>query len=425
MAYIDKIDPSQAEGRLVVSYGRITLKDEHAPRSDVPLDRKSDLLFQYLKEKGFSNREVERFKETYCLIERYAAAGNISAYNRLYTDHTAQLQTIIRWILFDFYDMMPTNRKYSPSAYDKLNTPYRCFMDEWLEDSKGKRSDLTLSVEGSSFASFLLYLQEHNINNLSMLDDLAIECYLRDTKCNVNLVYRLGLILKRYASSVGDEELYMVSKLFPKQRLYSKVYQSLSSEERTRLESFLLDASSPISKRDRAIGILMYYTGMRKEDVAFLTIDNIHWHDGYILFMMHKTNKEQRIVLRPVVGNAIHDYLTGERPETDSPYVFLSKSKTAGEYRTLFFNLPTIINELYDSAGIRQGNCRKGTHLLRHNMGEMLIQSGNDISVVAETLGHSHVSTTLGYLNSDIERLRACSLSIETYPIRNKLYAND
>ena len=164
---------------------------------------------------------------------------------------------------------------------------------------------------------------------------------------------------------------------------------------------------------------------MRKEDVAFLTIDNIHWHDGYILFMMHKTNKEQRIVLRPVVGNAIHDYLTGERPETDSPYVFLSKSKTAGEYRTLFFNLPTIINELYDSAGIRQGNCRKGTHLLRHNMGEMLIQSGNDISVVAETLGHSHVSTTLGYLNSDIERLRACSLSIETYPIRNMLYAND
>ena len=56
MAYIDKIDPSKAEGRLVVSYGRITLKDEHAPRSDVPLDRKSDLLFQYLKEKGLKLR---------------------------------------------------------------------------------------------------------------------------------------------------------------------------------------------------------------------------------------------------------------------------------------------------------------------------------------------------------------------------------
>lgn len=425
MAYIDKIDPSQAEGRLVVTHGKIILKDEHAPRSDVPLCRKAHSLFHYLSEKEFSATTVERYKKTYCCIERYSAAGNISAYNRIYRNHKDLLQTIIRWIMYDFYDIMPTNRKYTPSVYDNLNTHYREFMDKCMIDSKGKRSDLTLSVEGSSFASFLLYLQEHDINDLTMLDDRAIERYLRDTKCNVNQVYRLGLILKRYASSVGDDELYMVSKLFPKQRLYSKVYQSLSSEERTRFESFLLDVSSPISKRDRALGILLFYTGMRKEDVAFLTLDNIHWRDGYILFLMHKTNKEQRIVLRPVVGNAILDYLTNERPETDSPYVFLSKTKSAGEYRTLYFNLPTIINTIYDLACIRQGNSRKGTHLLRHNMGESLIQSGNDISVVAETLGHSHVSTTLGYLNSDIERLRACALSIETYPIRNKLYAND
>lgn len=206
MAYIDKIDPSQAEGRLVVSKGKIILKDKHAPRSDVPLKEKAESLIQYLMDKGFPNSIIERFKDTYKFIEQYSASGRINAYNRLYRDHDALLQTIIRWILFDFYDMLPTNRKYTSSAYDDLNDHYRNFMDRWMTDSKGKQSDLTLSVEGSSFASFLLYLQEHKIKELTKVNDYVIERYLRDTHCNVNHVYRLGLIIRRYASSVGDDE---------------------------------------------------------------------------------------------------------------------------------------------------------------------------------------------------------------------------
>ena len=47
-----------------------------------------------------------------------------------------------------------------------------------------------------------------------------------------------------------------------------------------------------------------------------------------------------------------------------------------------------------------------GPHLVRHTTAMHLLQSGNDISVVKDWLGHADVNTTHGYVEIDMKMKR-------------------
>ena len=196
----------------------------------------------------------------------------------------------------------------------------------------------------------------------------------------------------------------------------------MTEGERSKFEGFLLDDNCPLSKRDKAICILLLYTGMRQMDVSNLKLDDIKWNKDQIIFKQTKTGKAQIIPLRPIIGNTLYDYIKEERPETDLPYIFITKQKLRGCYAKC--RIPDIVNKVYKMVGIRQ-NARQGTHLLRHSFADALINTGSDISIVSSILGHDSPQTTLQYLSSNIEKLRECAISIEEFPITHKLYSHE
>ena len=421
MAYIDRINPAMPEGRIVVRDGQILLKDKGYPMSTVPLSSKWQMLIKYISCEGYSEREVQRFQEAFDLISKHSAQRDLDGYNRLRHRYKSHKSQFLSWMLFDFYDMMPTNRKYYPSDYDLLDRPYRELIDEGMKAGKSNNlRDSTISIEAASVASFFLYLQRTGIASFYEIQEKHIRNYIQKNHCEQIIVYRIGLFIKRLSGQIKDIRLKRIADLFPKQRAQKKVYPAMSKEERGKLEAFLLDPQSQISLLERAVGITFLYTGMRKEDLLNLKLSDIDWAQNVIRYSQDKNGNNNVMPLRPVVGNCLLEYIQNERPVGDCEFLFLSKKKVRGKHQR--FNISELVNRLYDLTGIRQGRVRKGTHLLRHSLADELVNSGSDLAIVSKILGHKDPETTLGYLSANIEQLRECALDVSQYPITHKLY---
>lgn len=409
------------EGRIVVRDGQILLKDKGYPMSTVPLSSKWQMLINYISCEGYSEREVQRFQEAFDLISKHSAQRDLDGYNRLRHRYKSHKPQFLSWMLFDFYDMMPTNRKYYPSDYDLLDRPYRELIDEGMKAGKSNNlRDSTISIEAASVASFFLYLQRTGIASFYEIQEKHIRNYIQKNHCEQIIVYRIGLFIKRLSGQIKDIRLKRIADLFPKQRAQKKVYPAMSKEERGKLEAFLIDPQSQISLLERAVGITFLYTGMRKEDLLNLKLSDIDWAQNVIRYSQDKNGNNNVMPLRPVVGNCLLEYIQNERPVGDCEFLFLSKKKVRGKHQR--FNISELVNRLYDLTGIRQGRVRKGTHLLRHSLADELINSGSDLAIVSKILGHKDPETTLSYLSANVEQLRKCALDVSPYPITHKLY---
>ena len=421
MAYIDKINPAMPEGRIVVRDGQILLKDKGYPMSTVPLSSKWQMLINYISCEGYSEKEIQSFQEALNLILKRCAQRDLDGYNRLRQRYKSHKPQLLSWMLFDYYDMMPTNRKYYPSDYDLLDCHYRDLIDEGMRAGKSSNlRDSTISIEAASVASFFLYLQRTGIASFYEIQEKHIRNYIQKNHCEQIIVYRIGLFIKRLSGQIKDIRLKRIADLFPKQRAQKKVYPAMSKEERGKLEAFLLDPQSQISLLERAVGITFLYTGMRKEDLLNLKLSDIDWAQNVIRYSQDKNGNNNVMPLRPVVGNCLLEYIQNERPVGDCEFLFLSKKKVRGKHQR--FNISELVNRLYDLTGIRQGRVRKGTHLLRHSLADELVNSGSDLAIVSKILGHKDPETTLGYLSANIEQLRECALDVSQYPITHKLY---
>lgn len=422
--YTDRINPCLPEGRLLISSMGFELKLPSLPQSPTPLAEKVELLFTHLKENSFEPFYETHMRKLYDIIVVRGAERNIVLYNALLRELPKERNFLSYWLLYDFYDMLPSGKKINPSSYDNLSPYYRRIIDDGMRLSQetGIR-DLTISVEASMVSSFFGYLQQKGVSRLSNLAESQVRDYTRSGHCTPMVVYRISLFLRRYANKTSNEEVLSVLPYFPKERLDRKVYPALTSQERDRLEALVLDDGNALSKKERAIISLMLYLGMRSNDVLSLCISDINWREGTIRFNQGKTGNEIVLPLRPVVGNFLYGYLMEERPKCNDNRLFIPKELRAGKYGEC--SIEYIVNKAYELAGIRWQGEHRGTHLLRHSFADEMINSGSDITLVSKALGHLNPNTTLGYLSSNIEQLRACALSINDIPVKHKLYCHE
>lgn len=423
--YTDKINPDHPEGRLLILPRGFQLKDPSLPISSTPLHEKAATLLKYLEDSHFEESSKTRMRRTYDAILEAKAGRNVDRYNKLLKNMPDESKFLSWWLLYDFYDMLPDGRRVNANAaYYRLSPYYRGLIDKCM--SAGLRAnvrELTVSVEASMTASFLLHLQENNVLRIGMLKEHTVRGFTRSGRCSPMSLYRMSLFLRRYAEKEHDTEALSVLHFFPKEKLVRKIYEAFTHDDREKLEGFILSDECPLSKRDRAIIALMLYTGMRGCDVKNLKLKDIDWVKSTIKFRQGKTLGDVMLPLRPVVGNLIHDYVLKERPACAEEHCFLSNARRSGKFSRP--NISVVTNHAYDLCGIRQNGVRKGPHLLRHSVADEMVNEGNDITMVTKTLGHLNPNTSLNYMSSNIEQLRACALSIEPYPVTHKLYSHE
>jgi integrase/recombinase XerD len=155
--------------------------------------------------------------------------------------------------------------------------------------------------------------------------------------------------------------------------------------------------------RNRAILETMYSCGLRVSEVVGLRLSCIDEVDGFVK-VIGKGNKERIIPIGEMALNTIARYVEEYRRfvEIESGYedtLFLGRRGRELTRQMVF----TMLRRTAHEAGIRK---QVSPHTFRHSFATHLMESGADIRVVQEMLGHSSISTTEIYTHLDQNFLR-------------------
>lgn len=202
-----------------------------------------------------------------------------------------------------------------------------------------------------------------------------------------------------------------------------KNIQYLTPQEAQAVLDAMDDISNTLALRDRAIGKLAYYTGLRCCDIATMELASIDWERDLIRIRQQKTEEPLELPLTATVGNAIYDYITNERPPSDCPILFLTQ---IGPYRGMeSASIWRVAARIMEEAGIRQSKGdRRGFHVFRHHLATTLLGNGVPQAVISGALGHAAPESVEAYISADLAHLKGCALSIARFPVPEGVFAD-
>lgn len=149
--------------------------------------------------------------------------------------------------------------------------------------------------------------------------------------------------------------------------------------------------------RNVAIITLFLYSGLRIAELSALDRADIDYEDGTILVRRGKGGGARMLPLHPIAAEALQKYLA-VRQDTEEA-LFLSRLGRRASIRTL----RDVVYSVAKTAGISK---RISPHKLRHSFATLLLESGADLRVIQELLGHASIATTQIYTHVGQEQKR-------------------
>ena len=147
------------------------------------------------------------------------------------------------------------------------------------------------------------------------------------------------------------------------------------------------------SARDRAIVLLLFYTGLRISECAALTVEDVRLSSrkGLVIVRTGKGNTYREVPLNAEVRTALDAWLEQRQKrvsQRNESALFLTKQGTRLATRT--------IDDVVRRLG-QEANLSLSVHILRHTCLTSIVRNGNDLVLVAELAGHRRLETTRRY----------------------------
>lgn len=165
------------------------------------------------------------------------------------------------------------------------------------------------------------------------------------------------------------------------------------------------DRHTEAGRRDFAIVMLMADLGLRCQEVASLTLDDLDAEQGAIRLRQTKQRKERLVPWTPGVARAISTYLSKGQLPGSSASLFVRHRALRGSPMRVHH-----VRAAMRRAFARAGICSGKIHILRHTLATRLHSTGADIKQVADLLGHQSLDTTARYARVDLEQLCQATL---------------
>ncbi|CAA7600834.1 Phage integrase family [Acididesulfobacillus acetoxydans] len=397
-------------------------------------------LISYMEAAGYSKDYIGRLQKEIQKILAEADSKDWDCYSDVYKDYKAtplspgsleKRRAFIGAIKeFDLNGKYPDGKwsgLLERGAYPKLVAEFRSLIDyhSTVERKRGKKES-SIRTESQNAAAFLLSLQETGI---SKLDDIAEEVVMSvfvspegerlKSHANRNCI---SAFLK-VCTPLNPNACKKVLSFLPATREARKNIQYLTPQETQYFLDAMDDMTNSLTLRDRAIGKLAYYTGLRSCDIAAMERASIDWECDLIRIKQQKTAEPLELPLSATVGNAIYDYLNEERPSVDCPILFLTQK---GPYKGMeSANIWRVAARIMEKASIRQSKGdRKGFHIFRHHLATTLLGNGVPQAVISDTLGHAEPESLETYLSADFVHLKECALSTARFPVSEGVFAD-
>jgi integrase len=395
-------------------------------------------LISYLEGNGYSKSYVARFNRDIQRILNHAKLKGWKSYTDVYlayvnisksSTYLREKRTIIGAIeKFEIFALYPNrcqrHQILRKGSYDLLPTEFKAVIDHYCEAEKNKgKKRTTIYTESHNATTFLLALHQKGIDSLNKITESSVlEIFFQNGKLGRSCSYKknVAAVFKACIPYFPKEACSRILSYLPALREKRKNVQYLVQEEVSRIKAVLTQSNSVVALRDKAIGLLALYTGLRCCDIAGLALSDLDWENDRIHIRQQKTDIPLEMPLTAVVGNAIFEYLMLERPKSRDQEVFLSRSIPYTRLQNK--SLSNIAKTIMKAAKIRtKAGDRKGFHIFRHHLATSLLGNGVSQPVISQILGHTSPVSLNAYLSADLPHLKECALTIECFSIRKEV----
>ena len=172
------------------------------------------------------------------------------------------------------------------------------------------------------------------------------------------------------------------------------------------------DVSGLTGARDRAMLEVLYSTGMRRMELANLTLSDIDLEGHTVMIRQGKGRRDRYIPVGELACHWVARYLDEVRPmlvvRQEDWTLFLT------DYGEPYSGnrLTDLVKRYMELAGIRDGAC----HALRHACATHMLENGADVRFIQALLGHADLSSTQIYTQVAIGKLK--QIHAATHPAK-------
>lgn len=300
--------------------------------------------------------------------------------------------------------------KLNSSNYDKLLNDYNKKIIEKLDITKESKKRKNRCI-----TSFLNYLVDNNIMDISLLTEENLVNYLNSIKDRFNkktLSIYLGSIKEftnyLYVNNLNNN--YIGHNLFIANKSRDLTPEYFSKKE---LQQILnrIDIHKKNGKLHYLVILLLITYGLRIGDIVNLKFENIDFEKDTINIIQAKTQKELTLYLAEQVKYAILDYVKNERPsDIDNQYIFITIHRPYRPYT--FSNIDSVIVNLIKKSGVNTEGKKLGSRIFRHSLATNMINNNISLNGIQSILGHTTSNTTAKYITRDINKLELLTLEV-------------
>lgn len=305
----------------------------------------------------------------------------------------------------------------SKAFFIPLSTDFERLIQEYETTirSEGYLSEKTCLVYATAVRGFFRRMDslgQHNYAGLTLRH--ITDCVSKTARETPLGIFNTMIAMRSFARFISEThpELPNISAALictPAKR--RGVYEGYSDQEVKGIFA-AIDQKDAKGKRDFAMIMLAYSTGLRGCDIVDLRFENIDWQANEIRLTQKKTNIPLALPLDVATGNAIAQYILNGRPECNSEYIFVRMQRP-------YTKLSSLWSMIAGYAHTALGSSRKmnGPHAFRRGMGRRLLEAGVPSAMICDVLGHTSADSLRQYTTSSLECLKQCARTMEAIPV--------
>ncbi len=258
----------------------------------------------------------------------------------------------------------------------------------WLQSRR--YSENTIKSYTEALRAFLLFCQPKPVSELGNNDVIRFNVeYIR--KKNLSSSYQNQIVnaLKLFFLTVRNQVIEPEKIHRPKRE--KKLPNVLSKEEMKRMLQALKNV------KHKTMLSLIYSCGLRRSEILNLKPVDIDSDRGVITIRQAKGKKDRIVPLSNRILVLLREYYTGWRPVT-----WLFEGQVPGEQYDPR-SLSSVLKKAAEEAGIKKPVT---LHWLRHSYATHLLESGTDLRVIQELLGHNSSKTTEIYTHVSTQTIQ-------------------
>lgn len=287
-------------------------------------------------------------------------------------------------------------------------------------DIEAVRIEFLTELKNSNFSKnyinlydyvFRQFMEGVSCSNLSDLkkvqpDDVILAVKQLSEKCNSDSMSTLIPILKKILLYLRSRNLIdrdYSTIVITGNNSRGNIAPYINTTDAKRIIEYLKNESL----RNKAMVLLALRLGLRDCDICNLQLKDINWEEDKIHIIQQKTGIPLTLPLLADVGNSIHDYIYNERPESQSPHIFLRAQAPFKRMKSAYPVISRILKKLDIHAENREVY---GTHLCRYTVAHFMLEMNVRHPVITDILGHTARSSDKAYLSIEENILRRCAL---------------